>query len=619
MLLKNKDQPQKMPEDFSGHTPETLLRAAWSYARVNENENAKTLARVILEKEADSLISADAHNLLGNIATHTYAYAEAESRFFKAASICRALENEKGIGISLQNLASLVYFTQGQVDLAFSIMEESNFHLVKAGVPAWGYPLLQAYLFDAFGDRPRLVKALDELIQQLAPGSYAAGVYFLTWAKVCLDDNETQKADEYLRLAFRIANQLELPDLSVFVRNEKSRFFRSRGQISVAMTWAKDAVNTSKRYKSPYLIGHSLLELGQVTWMLGDGIAAEKHFSNAIIQFQKSNSPLDATRAKFLLAALFQERKDPRNRDYFSQATDQIIKNGYTSILYRDRRMVYPMIAKFMKSKSGVCREKANALLDLVVQTSTIPLRILGFGQFRVWQGQHPLPDLSWARRKSGNLFRFLLLQPGRSATRDLILDSLWPDLDPRNGADALYQSTSTLRRILEPDLPEKFPSRYLQIEGERVTLTLPPGSYTDFDHFENDLPPAIKNRKVDELQLLLALHEGELFPMERYTEWVQARRNQSESLYLQGLHCLGMLYLVNQEYYLEMEISRKILKIDPWNEDAVLMGMQAYLGLNNAPRALVFFEEFRSTLEKDLGIKPRSDLRELAAEISAR
>lgn len=198
-------------------------------------------------------------------------------------------------------------------------------------------------------------------------------------------------------------------------------------------------------------------------------------------------------------------------------------------------------------------------------------------------------------------------------------METLWPEINPSNGLDILYQATSTLRRILEPELPDKFPSRYLIIEGERINLVLPPGSYTDFDHFEHRLPAAIRNRKVEDLQTLLALHEGELFPMDRYSDWILDRRNQLENLYLKGLHALGMLYLINQDYYQELEISRKILKLDPWNEDAVLMGMQAYLGLKNAPRALIFYEEFKSSLGKELGINPRADLRELADEISAR
>ncbi len=498
-------------------------------------------------------------------------------------------------------------------------MEESNFHLLKASEPVWGYPLLQAYIFDTFGDRPKLVRALDDLILQITPGSYATGVYFLIWAKICLDDNETQKADEYLRLAFRIANQLELPDLSVFVRNEKSRYFRMKGQLSVALNWCNDATNYAKRIKSPYLLGHALIEMGQVNWFSGDNKSAEKYFNNAIQQLKKANSPLDCTRAEFLLAALFQANKNKKADEFFLHAADAIIKNGYSSILYRDRKLIYPLISGNLKKTGSEIHDKANALLDIVIQSPSTPLRILGLGQYRVWQGQHPLPDQPWSRRKSGVLFRFLLLQSDKSASRDVITDALWPDLDPDVAADTLYQATSALRRIFEPDLPDKFPSGYLVIEGERVSLKLPSGSYTDFDHFEKELPSAIKNRKVEDLQILLALHEGELFPMDRYSDWVNERRNQLETLYLQGLHNLGMLYLINQEYYQELEISRKILRIDPWNEDAVLMGMQAYLGMNNAPRALIFFEDFKKSLENELGIKPRADLRELAAEITTR
>jgi DNA-binding SARP family transcriptional activator len=606
-------------EKLTGYSSEILIQNAWSLVRVGESEKAGQIIKKIIAREPNTLFAAEGYILLGNIAAETFDYMIAEKDFYQAAAICRLLENEKGIGISLQNLAALVYLTQGRVDLALSIMEESNYHLVRANAPAWGYPLLQAYLFDIFGDRTHLLKALDELILQIKPGSYAAGVYFLIWAKICLDDNETQKADEYLRLAFRIANQLEFPDLSSFVRNEKSRYFRTKGQFSVAKNWAEDSVNFCRRIKNPFLLGHALIELGQVSWLAEDAKGAEKDFSNAISQLKRANSPLDSTRAEFLLAALLQNQKDKRADDFFAHATDEIIRNGYTSVLYRDRKMVYPMIAYYLKKSRKGSQEKAVAILDLVMQTVSVPLKILGFGQFRVWLGQHPLPDQSWSRRKSGVLFRFLLLQPDRSASREMAMEALWPELDPSSAADTLYQATSSLRRMLEPDLPEKFPSRYLVIEAERLTLKLPSGSYVDFNQFEMELPGAIKNRKVEDLQRLLALHEGELFPMDPYADWVAERRNQLETLYLQGLHQLGMLNLIQQDYYQELEISRKILKIDPWNEDAVLMGMQAYLGMKNAPRGLIFYKEFEKNLEKELGIKPRSDLRELAAEISAR
>jgi DNA-binding SARP family transcriptional activator len=606
-------------DPFTNFTSEYLIQDAWSLIRSSQPALVSEIAEKVIARDPNSLFAAEAYILLGNIAAEKTTYQLAEKNFFQAASICRLLGNEKGIGISLQNLAALVYLPQGQVDLALSIMEESNYHLLRANAPAWGYPLLQSYVFDILGDRHQLVKALDDLIMHLLPGSYAAGVYFLIWAKICLDDGDTQKAEEYLRLAFRIANQLGIPDLSVFVRNEKSRYSRSKNQISVALNWAKDAVNLSKQTKSTYLLGFSLNELGQVSLLNQDEKAAEKYFSSAINQFNKSNSPLDAARSEFLLAALLNEQNDRRAYQLFIHATDQVIKSGYTAILFRDRKIIFPLITYFLKKTRGESKQKASALLDLFILTPAIPLRVFGLGQFRVFQGQHLIPDQSWSKRKAGALFMFLLLQRDRMATREVIMESIWPELDPSAAADTLYQATSTIRRILEPELPEKFPSRYLLIEGEQVYLRLSEGSYTDFDHFQRDLPAAIKNNKIEELQKLLSLYEGELFPKYRYAGWVQDKRNDLEMLYLQGMSHLGMLYLINQEYYQELDASRKILRIDPWNEDAVLMAMQAYIGMNNIPRAIIYYEEFRNSLENELGIKPRSDLRELADEISNR
>jgi len=67
------------------------------------------------------------------------------------------------------------------------------------------------------------------------------------------------------------------------------------------------------------------------------------------------------------------------------------------------------------------------------------------------------------------------------------------------------HQATSALRHALEPDLPDKFPSRYLEVEGGQVTLHLPPGSWWTGS--------VRAKRREEKWEEALALYSSELFP----------------------------------------------------------------------------------------------------------
>lgn len=254
--------------------------------------------------------------------------------------------------------------------------------------------------------------------------------------------------------------------------------------------------------------------------------------------------------------------------------------------------------------------------MDQLVRVAPPRLRIKGLGQFKVWQGRRSIPDQSWQRRKAGELLRCLLLEPDHSASREEVLEKLWPDYTPPTAIDLLHQATSTLRHTLEPDLPDRFPSRYLCLDGERVYLQLPPGSWIDFEHFEQTLPTAIQTHNIENLKQVLSIYSGELFPMDRYMDWSISRRESLNDLYLRGLLTLGNAYYENQQYPEALTCVRRSLERDPWNEDAVLLGMKIYASLQDVPHAQQLYERLKKTLKQDLDISPRADLRQFAEQL---
>jgi DNA-binding SARP family transcriptional activator len=216
-------------------------------------------------------------------------------------------------------------------------------------------------------------------------------------------------------------------------------------------------------------------------------------------------------------------------------------------------------------------------------------------------------------------LFRYLLLQKNRAAGHEVIIEALWPDSNSDSLIDMLHQATSALRHALEPDLPDKFPSRYLKVEGEHIALYLPPGSEVDFEHFERVLPLAVQARSADRLQEALNLYTGEFFPSDRYADWSEEKRHSLADLRQRGLLSLAKAYLDQNQYYYAINCCRQILSIDAWNEDAVLLAMRAYLGLQDVPHALQLYRDLEKTLDAELGLRPREDVRSLAETLRQR
>jgi DNA-binding SARP family transcriptional activator len=270
-------------------------------------------------------------------------------------------------------------------------------------------------------------------------------------------------------------------------------------------------------------------------------------------------------------------------------------------------------VAAHTRHADRAVRQAAEAALELLAQVAPLPLRVVGLGAFVVWQGRRRIPDREWKRRKAGELFRWLLLQRDRRADRERALDALWPDQPADLAQPQLYQATSALRRLLEPDLPVKFPSRYLRFEGQQIELRLPPGSWVDFEQFEQALrvvartaagqpvPEADRQTVIDALQL----YHDDLFSDDRYAAWAAAPRERLAELRRRGQLALAASWLSAGDAPAALDACRTVLVDDAWNEEAVLLGMRACLALNDRPAAMRLYRGLEAALRLELGLAP--------------
>jgi DNA-binding SARP family transcriptional activator len=600
-----------------------LVQSLATYVRLltrdGQYEAARSYADEILQIDPTSNAAVEATIALGVCAAYTNQLDEAEQIFHQATELSRKIGYSQGVSRSTQYYSSLVLLTRGQFSLAIALLEEAGHLQEEQGSRHWTNAFLRGFIFQIIGDRLHSREILDDLLLQFEPGTRLAAAYYLLWARQALEEEDLEQANEYLRLGLRVANHLGIMDLNLWFRLALSRYHRLKNEAPIARSWANDVMIQAQRFGSHYFHGLALIERAQANWETGDFECAQSDLEDAIRRLQPLQAAYELARAHYL-HALWLRQIDPAGAEAaWETAAQHIISGGYAFILEKEQDKAFPLVAVHARSKTTNIRAKTEKLLSHLAAVPPPPLRIVTLGQFAVWKGRRRIADQSWNRRRAGELFRYLLLQPNRTTGRELILEALWGNHDSGSPSDLLHQATSALRHALEPDLPDKFPSRYLKVEGEQVALHLPPGSVVDFEQFERYLPQAIQTHKIDRLQEALNLYSGELFPSDRYADWSAEKSQTLAELHHRGQLALAVSYLEQGQFYNTITCCRAVLHEDPWNEDAVLYAMQAYTGLQNAPQALLLYREIEKRLKEELDILPRPDLRVLAESIRSR
>ena len=98
----------------------------------------------------------------------------------------------------------------------------------------------------------------------------------------------------------------------------------------------------------------------------------------------------------------------------------------------------------------------------------TLVLHDLGRSEFRV--GGRDL-RLSQTRRKAASLLVYLASRPRQAATREQVLEELWPDLDPAGAVNSLHQTLYFLRRHIDPWYEDRIAVDYVALESEMAYL----------------------------------------------------------------------------------------------------------------------------------------------------
>ncbi|MCL4426401.1 MAG: hypothetical protein M1553_13430, partial [Firmicutes bacterium] len=246
------------------------------------------------------------------------------------------------------------------------------------------------------------------------------------------------------------------------------------------------------------------------------------------------------------------------------------------------------------------------------------PLEVYALGRFQVLRGKREITARDWQKEKTKTLLKYLLVNLGRKLPVEVILETLWPAMEPKAARQNLAVIMHYLRRALEPGLARGEESSYclrhpqsIELKGELIWLDA-----RDFAAKFAAGRKAQQEGKAEEASTLFQeaerLYQGDFLPEEAYEDWAIPERERLREMYLSLLGYLARYCGKSGEYQLGEDYCRRVLQIDPLREEVhrLLIELLARAGRRN--EALRQYLSCREILQRELRVEPMPLTREL-------
>jgi DNA-binding SARP family transcriptional activator len=213
-----------------------------------------------------------------------------------------------------------------------------------------------------------------------------------------------------------------------------------------------------------------------------------------------------------------------------------------------------------------------------------VQLYIQLLGRFAVRVDGEEVPSIAWKRDRAASILKLLAVSPQHRVHREQIMEAFWPDQDVELAGANLRKAVHFARRAMGPhDL--------ITVNKEIVAFADTAELKTDAEQFEAAAKRVLRSGDPAECEAAADLYGGVLLPDDRFLEWLDAPREQLQQLYASVLRAGGLW--------------RRLIAVDPTDEEAQRALMQEALDAGNRAEAIRQFDQLRERLHAELGVGP--------------
>jgi predicted ATPase/DNA-binding SARP family transcriptional activator len=244
------------------------------------------------------------------------------------------------------------------------------------------------------------------------------------------------------------------------------------------------------------------------------------------------------------------------------------------------------------------------------------PLAVQLLGGFAVRVAGRDVPASAWQQRRAAAVVKLLALQPQYRLHREVLMETLWPDLDGEPAANNLRVAMHRARQRLED--AGASPGRFLTRQQDDVVLADPAEVVVDVQRFSESAQRAWLKDDPALTHAAAALYTGDLLPEDPYEEWAAHRRTDLRITYLALLSRLAQLHEARADDAAAIAATQQLLAAEPLDEAAHASLMRRFARVGAYRQALAQYDALAALLAQELDAEPEATTVALRDEIQA-
>jgi DNA-binding SARP family transcriptional activator len=239
----------------------------------------------------------------------------------------------------------------------------------------------------------------------------------------------------------------------------------------------------------------------------------------------------------------------------------------------------------------------------ILIRRLAPPAYIEDLGRVTIRIGQRIIPGTD-VRRKVLSLLTYLLTRPQFTASREQVVEALWPEMEPEPGANSLNQTAYFLRRIFEPPAEDDTTAGYLSSRGDLIWLD----------------PELVQSRSSDCLRLITSArrdpspelianlaesYTGHFAIDFMYDDWAAPFRDMLHASYLDRIERAVLSDTKSGVFDRALSVAQQALQADPDAEQIELYLLRLYRLTGAHAAAAEQYIHYSSVLREQLGVEP--------------
>ena len=304
-----------------------------------------------------------------------------------------------------------------------------------------------------------------------------------------------------------------------------------------------------------------------------------------------------------------------RNAEYNTKDLIQLFKVASDNSVYG----LESLAKSYLDSEQSELKKSVNTYLNTISKVPLPPLNIYIFGSFYVLSNNR---QIQYKRKKSKQLLHILTIKYPNSVHEEELIELLWPYSDLTKGKSSLRTAVKDLRKDLDK-YHQTRKDTYITYKQAHYNLYLPEYSEIDSVEFRKISEDVLNTSNhisdeqcIDLCYKCVQLYKNRLLTDEMNSQYSIEDREYYHSLY-QKVILKYSASLINENRSEEaVEALEKSIEYDPLWREGIEQLIKVNMLLNKSLNAYKVFNNYKKTLEQELGIKPDIEITQLVNKI---